>query len=458
MKYLVYLAQAHPEFRVAELQSLADLNNIDIEGLENHKLDTPYLIIDIKNGTDTLAKKLIKRAMLARGIYELYANDDTVIEDYDSNNNENLHNKIKIPSCLSRLEEHAEKTFKFDFETFQGSRDYKSQMQFINQFQYVPLRGKISLKKPQEQFIIFEHFNDTSTSQGIKQVLLHRYFTRKIASSARDSGVLDQYDLKKRKYVGTTSFDAELSLVSVNIAQVDFGKIMYDPFVGTGSFLVTGAQFGALTFGSDIDFKPLLGKTTKKNIPLNIKTNFKQYNTEINYLDVLNMDFTHSCLRKDFKIDTIVCDPPYGVREGLKVLGTDRVEHFKGKENVEIDGVKAYLRKEYVPTKRNYQLASILDDLLNFAYQSLEINGRLVFWMPVANDEDYKDARVPSHFGLELKYNCIQKFNKWSRRLLCYIKRDIDYNGETIKAGDILKNEFRDRYFSGFNKLSLGEN
>lgn len=38
------------------------------------------------------------------------------------------------------------------------------------------------------------------------------------------------------------------------------GKIVYDPFAGTGSLLLTSAAFGALTFGSDIDGRQLRGK------------------------------------------------------------------------------------------------------------------------------------------------------------------------------------------------------
>lgn len=36
------------------------------------------------------------------------------------------------------------------------------------------------------------------------------------------------------------------------------GKLVYDPFAGTGSLLLVSAAFGAMTFGSDIDGKPFL--------------------------------------------------------------------------------------------------------------------------------------------------------------------------------------------------------
>ncbi|GMM33811.1 tRNA (guanine-N2-)-methyltransferase [Saccharomycopsis crataegensis] len=430
-KYLLYLAKAHLDFRRAELESLADLYNLKVD-LSNLSEDSPFVIVEIEN--DDLAAKWISRSILCRGVYEYWGE---TTEDWGQ-----LHESVKQNS-RSKWEKYAKTSFKFDFIGYQGSRNQKSQVEVIEQFSYLPFTGPIRMKKPDVVFTVIEQFiENTETST-------RKFFGREVGLSEREKGVLDKFDLRKRRYVGTTSFEAELSLVTVNVAQTNVGKIMYDPFVGTGSFLVTGAHFGALTIGSDIDMKPLMGK--KKNT---IQANFKQYGTSLNFLDTCTMDFTHNAFRKDFIIDTICCDPPYGVREGLKVLGTSRPEHFVGKENIEIDGIKAFLRKDYVPTKKAYSLGNMLDDLLDFAAKRLPIDGRLVFWMPVANDEDYTTS-IPHHEKLELKYNCVQKFNKWSRRMLCYVKRDDGYEGQTIRAGEVIKNEFRNRYFSGFNEASL---
>jgi tRNA (guanine10-N2)-methyltransferase len=40
------------------------------------------------------------------------------------------------------------------------------------------------------------------------------------------------------------------------------GKLMYDPFVGTGSMLYSLAHWGAYVFGSDIDGRQPKGKST----------------------------------------------------------------------------------------------------------------------------------------------------------------------------------------------------
>ena len=41
--------------------------------------------------------------------------------------------------------------------------------------------------------------------------------------------------------------DAEVAFLIANQAQAMPGKLVYDPFVGTGSILVAAAHFGAMT-------------------------------------------------------------------------------------------------------------------------------------------------------------------------------------------------------------------
>jgi tRNA (guanine10-N2)-methyltransferase len=46
--------------------------------------------------------------------------------------------------------------------------------------------------------------------------------------------------------------DAEIALIMANQALVQRGKLVYDPFVGTGSILVAAAHFGAMTMVSSL--------------------------------------------------------------------------------------------------------------------------------------------------------------------------------------------------------------
>ncbi|ODV74906.1 tRNA (guanine-N2-)-methyltransferase [Cyberlindnera jadinii NRRL Y-1542] len=425
-EYVIFLAQQHPTFRVAELRALADLYKFEVD-LSGHDEKSPFLIVRLEN--DDQASKLVSRGILSRGIYELWGVGDT---------EEELHQDVKRRS--SHLwEKYNQCTFKFDVLAYKGKRSNVEKIRLIERFGYLDFHGAIRMKNPDQVFTILEHYTPP-TEHDAAELPSKYYFGREVELSGRSRGVLEKYDLKKRKYIGTTTFEAELALVTCNLAHCVPGSIMYDPFVGTGSFLVAGAHYGCLTVGSDIDGRLIKGKGNA-----NIKANFKQYGMPHLFMDVLTMDFTHNALRDDLVIDTIVCDPPYGIREGLKVLGAKNPERFEGKENIEIDGEKAYLKKDYIPTKKPYELDSLLYDLLEFASRRLPIGGRLAFWMPTAND-NFEPTIIPLHRNLELKHHLVQEFNKWSRRLLVYVNHGDGYNGEENRAVT-MHQEFRKMYF-----------
>lgn len=119
----------------------------------------------------------------------------------------------------------------------------------------------------------------------------------------------------------------------------------------------------------------------------------------------------------------------------------------------------------------------MLDDILQFAAQTLVDDGRLSFWMPTANDQD-QEMSVPTHPYLEIVSVCTQVFNKCmlrhavagdkkltrtgSRRLITYRRLpDAKVDQEAVKAweGGTPKlegktadelNPFRKAYFNGF--------
>mgnify|MGYP003634760629 CR=1 FL=1 len=67
--------------------------------------------------------------------------------------------------------------------------------------------------------------------------------------------------------------------------------------------------------------------------------------------------------------------------------------------------------EKYIPPKRPYSFLAMLDDILEFAAQTLVENGRLSFWMPTANDED-QEIKTPEHPCLEITSVCTQAFNR----------------------------------------------
>lgn len=225
---------------------------------------------------------------------------------------EDLHKSIK--ETPERWEGYRNSSFKYEMELFKGTRSPQARISIFESLNYLPLEGPIKMSNPDELFTIFEVWPHNSVPMGIENPDVV-YFARFVSSSSRD--VILRFDLKKRDYISTTSMDSELALVTANIALAAPGKLFYDPFVGTGSFPIACAHFGAMAWGSDIDGRALRGEGGRKSL----RGNFEQYSLCSRLGGFFAADLTNVPLRPTRIWDGIVCDPPYGVREGLRVLG-----------------------------------------------------------------------------------------------------------------------------------------
>ncbi|KAK8078940.1 S-adenosyl-L-methionine-dependent methyltransferase [Apiospora phragmitis] len=438
MEYLVRFSQSHETFRIPEIQALALVFGVDMQIL-HYDLESPFCVVQLPS--EDAAKAIVKRSILAQSIHEHWGTGDSLDE---------LHAEVKRKT--SQLwPKYKEPSFKFSLDAFNGSRSNKQRLALINSFGYLPFDGEIKMVNPEEDFTIFEQWEFGAVPRKLPAPM-KVHFGRFIAISARD--IIQTFDLKKRGYISTTSMDSELALITANIALAAPGKMFYDPFAGTGSFPVACAQWGALGFGSDIDGRSVRGDGEQKSM----KGNFEQYGLKNLLGDCFVCDLTNSPVRKARILDGILCDPPYGVREGLKVLGArDPVNQPWVVEKSKM----MWNLPEYVPPKKPYSFIAMLDDVLQFATDTLVDNGRLSFWMPTANDEN-QEIGVPKHPCMEIVVVCTQVFNKWSRRLITYRRlsdSEVDQKAllewqsrEQISDGvtaDEL-NPFRRHYFNGF--------
>ncbi|KAJ5476446.1 hypothetical protein N7475_002175 [Penicillium sp. IBT 31633x] len=402
MDYLVRFAQTHETFRQPELKACATLAGVDIEIITYNEF-SPYCVVRLPD--DDAARKVANRSILVKDIFELWG---------EGTNYEELHADVRRRT-EHRWKDYMNTPFKFTIDYFSGTRSQEKKGEIIRSFSYMGFKGPIRLTNPDEEFYVMEEYIDDYevSVSGVSRVEEPRkiYLSRKIAESCREDVL--KYDLKKRRYISTTSMDAELSLITANMALAAPGKLFFDPFVGTGSFILAASHFGALTMGGDIDGRSFRGKESGK---LGIFENFNQYGIKSKFIDTFTSDITNTPLRRTGVLDGIVCDPPYGVREGLRVLG-----NRKGKPavNVIIDGIPAHLRPGFVPPKKPYGFEALQKDVLDFAVRSLVTNGRLSMWMPTTNDEK-TEFPVPMHENLEIVSISVQPFNTWSRRLITY--------------------------------------
>ncbi|EEA20364.1 RNA methylase family UPF0020 protein [Talaromyces marneffei ATCC 18224] len=418
MECVIRFAQSHETFRQAEIEALASLAGVDVEFVLYDKY-SPFCIAKFPN--IEAARKVISRSVLAQDVFELWGRGAT---------HEELHADVRRRT-EHRWKDYRDVSFRFLIDTFSAKRSQAEKKSLIESFGYLDLQGPIKLKDPDEDFVIFEDYvsdleeisqqeqqqQKHEHKQGRHKDLKNVYFARWICASSRT--MMDKYDLKKRKYISTTSMDAELSLVTANMAHAAPGKLFFDPFVGTGSFLIAAAYFGAATLGADIDGRSFKGrhKPTKEN-PMGLLANFQQYGIEDKFLDAFMSDLTNTPIRDVPFLDGIICDPPYGIREGLRVLG---LREGKSKQPVYKDGVLAHTLPDYVPPKKPYGFVTLQHDILDFAARTLVVGGRIAMWMPTANEQNVEFI-IPTHPRLEIVNIGVQQFSTWSRRLLTYRK------------------------------------
>ncbi|CAM9132315.1 unnamed protein product [Choristocarpus tenellus] len=164
------------------------------------------------------------------------------------------------------------------------------------------------------------------------------------------SGVLKTLALSGRECRGPTAIEAEISLIMANLARVQPGSLVYDPFCGSCSLLLPAAYMGALTVGSDIagpasvtsvssEMRMLKGPDLSRHEPtsvpgdlLGVDAKQKGVNRDTHDLWAIHRDFRRLDLvaprlmkadiaDKDSPLciqgyyDAIICDPPYHIKE-----------------------------------------------------------------------------------------------------------------------------------------------
>ncbi|GAA5821891.1 hypothetical protein JCM11251_004765 [Rhodosporidiobolus azoricus] len=496
--YLLFAVQGPlEEFRIPEVESVCKLLNVEYSWPVTPDYTRPYVLVGLRSEED--ARKLGTRLVSVKHVWEFWAQAETY---------EELHEKVKSTEVKEKWEHYAadrDCTWKFTIAGHNKTIALPEQVKLINTFSYMPFLGDIDLRKPNLEIGVFEEYEFEKThgakvrkeAQGAEKtkgkekevgtsgqaeseyagVTRAVWMGRKICDTQRH--LIDVYDLKKRAYIGTTSMEAEASLLMTNQAMAAPGKWVYDPFAGTGSLLLTSAGFGALTFGSDIDGRQIRGK--KKSI----RHSAEQYGVTHRMVDCCSFDMTQHPWRTGEIFDAIVTDPPYGVRAGAKRLGREEGERevqptvVPGRES---EGFHHELH-DYVPPSVGWPMEEVISTLVTYSLYMLKPGGRLVFFLPTDNAE-YSDVDIPSVPGLKLVSNSSQSFGKWARRLITMEKEDtpqeewrkavegldrgIRRNGQKSRLEEEREAEeeegkkrpghadFRERYYEGFAAVKEG--
>lgn len=439
-------------------------------------LRRPFVLAHLPN--DEAAVNLLRRCVSLRSIWAHWSHGGSYDELHALNQKESSRklwapyvDEINCPSWKAHV-------FSYSYTISD-----KRKIDIIQSFSYMDLKGRIQLKNPSMRWGVMEEFiaqelwpghlrdehnnypgagKDSEKVEGRDELgdkdprLVQIFLGRRIdvragplhsdttppaaprkssdptqegqTGLARD--LIEKLNLKKRVYIGNTSMESEMSLLMANMALAGPGKVIYDPFAGTGSMLYASAVFGAMALGSDIDGRPMRGKENigDSNSETGIVKSATQYGVRDHILDTVVFDMTQHPWRRDLLfpisevaargqrgpnagerpkgfVDGMVADPPYGVRAGAKRLGKRDPEKQRTKPYWMPDGLGpgqgcwSHERSDYIPPTRPYHLEDLVDDLLDYAYSLLSDGGRLVFWLPSMIDPEEEEEENEGDTG-----------------------------------------------------------
>ncbi|CAI5968989.1 unnamed protein product [Closterium sp. NIES-64] len=378
-------------------------------------MDSPFFYVDLPS--DDVARQIAARSLLIKGIFDIWAEAPTY-EALKPQVEANITTKIAPFTAPGS-------TFKIVVDGFGKIFSMDEQRERMERFTYIPFQGKVKLGSPDYKFWVIEQAAECTNNGLPPNMPLRVFIGREVAVS--DRTVATKYELSRRRYLGPTAMDAELSLLMANQALARRGTLMYDPFVGTGSILVAAAHFGAVTLGADIDIRVVRdGKGPNRDV----WANFHQYSLQPP-VGLLRADNNCPPWRQDLRemFHAIVGDPPYGVRAGGRKSGGRKILNGVTDPYAIADNLKA----AHIPSTAPYSLEECLHDLLDTSARLLVIGGRLVYFYPAAREE-YLPEEIPGHPCLKLVANSEQILTKrWSRRLVTMVKV-APYSGDMAAA------------------------
>ncbi|CAO2833139.1 unnamed protein product [Amaranthus hypochondriacus] len=449
MWYLCVFFHRLLDYRKPEVEALAelfgtfpDLNNGDTRTLQwklpdNFHNDCPFHFVNLPS--EEIACKIAKRSILVKGMYEIWGEGSSYEQLEEAVNTYPDERKLPYLTC--------EHTFKINIDSFGKTFSTEEQKELLKKLEFIPFKGRVNLRNPDHNFWLIE-IDNYGNNNGLPPIVEKRiFFGREIG--AADRALLPTYQLKSRVYIGPTAMDAEMAFLMANQGLAAPGKLVYDPFVGTGSVLVAAAHFGAMTMGADIDIRVVRdGRGPDRNV----WSNFKQYGLQ-EPISLLRADNNLPPWRAGLKemFDAIICDPPYGVRAGgRKSGGRKLLKGVVGPYTVPDDK-----REGHIPSTAAYSLVECVHDLLDLAARMLVMGGRLVYFYPVLREEDSPDPTFPEHpcFKLIAVSEQILSY-RYSRVLLTMVKV-APYTEEIAASARIMHLEFKTNHLKWLEEGNL---
>jgi tRNA (guanine10-N2)-methyltransferase len=460
---LVEFAYKHLDFQMAELESVLDMYGIVLNGPDCQMLPLPnmtneesphrkrtFVILSFsskdavrlstndsvkkwdctttKNSTTLGIADMLFRCTLVRSIVELWGCATTMESCAEAT--KVWVKETELGKSIFEKVWDASKSWKVMVHTLGARYTREEQDAMRRHFSHLDFQGTVKLKEPDNEFILIREVEMDGKGSPLyprhtagkrlnpendRRPPLAVYFGRVLGGTPNGRGGLEQYSLRHRVYLGPTSMDAELSFVMTSLGQVQKASVVFDPFVGTGSILLSCALRGAYCIGSDIDIRVLRGRSEEENI----WKNFDQFNLQRPEIIRTDNAIYHRHFRHDQPLyDAIICDPPYGIRAGARKTGS------------RLDMPRPILdehRGDHIAQTRPYPVSDVMSDLLDVAARTLVMGGRLVYVIPSFADFT-PDTDLPRHDCLELVHCCYQPLSLKLGRSIVAMKKVADYD------------------------------
>lgn len=412
------------EFSIHELLSLLKIHSITTKNIFEHegKIDEheypflspsrfknyPYVFLNIEPTNFPTLKKVLERSVTIIRFMHVLGFGETEIQFQND-----LHSNIEAikPEILSK------ESFCLDVKSHKSKLTPIEKEDKIQNLKLPNFQGKCEMSQPERVFIIIENCDLGGALKG-------KYLVKSLFNIRKVKPFFSPYNLSDRIFLGPTSTIAELAFMMCNQGLVTSESIVFDPFVGTGSILVSASHFGAKCFGTDIDIRVLqgyaVGKVNKNSsyftklndqIKNNVFLNFRQYELELP--EILRADCGEYRFRYSEFFDAIVCDPPYGIRAAAKQTS---------KESDQNDQIIEKKENYIIPTAKSSCL-ELTNKLFSLANENLKPNGHLVFLYPVLIDDDpFENFKNVKNFELIAATKNRLCNNNFSRYLFTFRK------------------------------------
>jgi tRNA (guanine10-N2)-methyltransferase len=208
-RYLLYFAQDHVEFRYPEIKSLIKLFNINLKVPSVSEI--PFWIVE--DVTENDVRKIASRSLSLRFVVEVWSSGKTY---------ESFHENLKkFCQTADKKFTSADSSFRVTIETYNKHFKQHEKIQKIESMDYLPMKGRIDLKNPDNNFIYFEFWG--IDSQNVPEKPEEIVFGRLIAEGQRE--MVKTISLKTRKFIGNTSMDPLLSLMMANQGLCDKNQV-----------------------------------------------------------------------------------------------------------------------------------------------------------------------------------------------------------------------------------------